>query len=130
MSLNDTLANSLSSILNKERIGSKEVVIRPASKVIKEVLEVMQSNGYIGEVKQIDTTRGNELHVSLLGRLNNCNAIKPRFSVTLDEFTKFEKRFLPAKDFGFLIVTTNQGIMTHSEAKEKHIGGKLIAYCY
>ncbi|MFW6230488.1 MAG: 30S ribosomal protein S8 [Nanoarchaeota archaeon] len=130
MTLNDTLANSLSALLNRERIGSKECVIRPASKVIKKVLEVMHEKGYLGEVKEFETTRGKELHVTLLGRLNKCNAIKPRFSVTLDTFTKFEKRFLPAKDFGMLIVTTNQGIMAHAEAKEKQIGGKLLAYCY
>ncbi len=130
MSTNDTLANSLSYILNMERIGVKECVISPSSKVIKEVLRVMHESGYVGEIKENETSRGIELHVTLLGRLNKCNAIKPRFSVGLDTYTKFEKRFLPAKDFGMLIVTTNQGIMKHSEAKEKNIGGKLIAYCY
>ncbi len=130
MAMNDTLANSLSYILNMERIGSKECVIRPSSKVIMKVLQVMHENGYIGEVKEETTSRGNELHVSLLGRLNKCNVVKPRFSVGLNTYTKFEKRFLPAKDFGFLIVTTNRGIMTHIEAKEKRIGGKLLAYCY
>ena len=130
MAMNDTLANSLSYILNMERIGAKTCIIKPSSKVIKKVLTVMHEHGYIGEVKEEVTSRGNELHVSLLGRLNKCNVVKPRFSVGLNTYTKYEKRFLPAKDFGFLIVTTNQGIMTHAEAKEKRIGGKLLAYCY
>ncbi|MFP4117641.1 MAG: 30S ribosomal protein S8 [Candidatus Woesearchaeota archaeon] len=130
MAMNDTLANSLSYMLNMEQIGVKECVIRPSSKVIKKVLEVMHQKGYIGEVKENITTRGSELHVTLLGRLNRCNVVKPRFSVGLNTYTKFEKRFLPAKDFGFLIITTNEGIMTHDEAKEKRIGGKLLAYCY
>ena len=59
-----------------------------------------------------------------------CGAIKPNFSVKKDGFEKFEKRYLPAKDFGVLIVSTSQGIMTHVEAKEKKLGGKLIAYVY
>ncbi len=130
MAMNDTLANSLSYILNMEHIGSRQCVIRPSSKVIKKVLEVMHEKGYVGEIKEEVTSRGAELHVTLLGRLNRCNVVKPRFSVGLNTYTKYEKRFLPAKDFGFLIVTTNQGIMTHTEAKEKKIGGKLLAYCY
>ncbi len=130
MTLNDTLSNSLSGILNKEKVGAKEYIVVPSSKIIKKVLQVMHESGYIGEVIENETTRGVELKVTLLGRINNCNVVKPRFSVTLDTFTKFEKRFLPAKDFGILIVTTNQGIMTHTEAKDKKIGGKLLAYCY
>jgi len=45
-------------------------------------------------------------------------------------YEKFEKRYLPAKDFGMIIVSTNQGIMTHIEAKEKGLGGRLLAYVY
>jgi small subunit ribosomal protein S8 len=37
---------------------------------------------------------------------------------------------LPARNFGFLILTTSDGILTHVEARERGIGGKLIAYCY
>ena len=130
MSLNDTLANSLSYIMNVEKIGAKECIIKPSSKVIKKVLDVMHDFGYIGEVVETETTRGKQITVSLLGRINNCNVVKPRFSVSLDNFTKYEKRFLPAKDFGIIIVTTNKGIMTHNQAKELQIGGKLLAYCY
>ena len=43
---------------------------------------------------------------------------------------KFEKRYLPAKDFGILLVTTNKGVMTHEEAKKNHVGGKLLAYVF
>ncbi|MEM3026452.1 MAG: 30S ribosomal protein S8, partial [Thermoproteota archaeon] len=43
---------------------------------------------------------------------------------------KFEKMFLPAFNVGLLIVSTPQGLMTHSEAKSRKIGGRLIAYVY
>lgn len=130
MTLNDTLANALSKMMNLEKIGAKECTIKPTSKVIKKVMGVLHDNGYIGELTEVESSNGNTLVVSMLGRINKCNAIKPRFSITLDTYDKFEKRFLPAKNFGIIIVTTNQGIMTHREAKEKRIGGKLLAYCY
>ena len=46
------------------------------------------------------------------------------------DFEKFERRYLPAKDMGILIVSTPAGIMTHVEAKKKGLGGRLLAYCY
>ena len=128
--LNDPLANALSAILNAEKIGRKECIIRPISKIIKKVLGVMKDNLYIGEAQEIQDARGGSIKVSLIGNVNNCGAIKPRFSVKKDLYEKFEKRFLPAKDMGLIIVSTSQGIMTQEEAKKKNLGGKLLAYCY
>ena len=66
----------------------------------------------------------------MLGTINKCGVIKPRLGVKKNNFEKFEKRYLPSKDFGFLIVSTSKGLMVHNEAKEKGVGGNLIAYCY
>ncbi len=128
--LNDPLANALSNILNKENARTKECIIKPSSKIIKEVLKIMKNNYYVGEFKEIEDSKGNMLSVQLLNNINKCGVIKPRFSVKKDGYEKFEKRFLLAKDFGILIVSTPQGIMTNDEAKKKGIGGKLLAYCY
>ena len=128
--LNDPLANALSTMLSKENARTKECLIKPSSKIIKEVLKIMKDNYYVGEFKEMGDSKGNMLRVNLLNSINKCGVIKPRFSVKKDGYEKFEKRFLPAKDFGILIVSTPQGIMTNNEAKKKLIGGKLLAYCY
>jgi small subunit ribosomal protein S8 len=130
MSLNDPLANALSHIKNCEIAAKKKVTIRDSSKLIKEVLTILKNKGFIEGFKEIIASKGNYIEVDLKGAINNCGAIKPRFSVTLDNYEKFEKRYLPAKDFGIIIVSTNKGIITHSEALEKNLGGRLIAYCY
>lgn len=130
MSLNDPLANALSRILNNEKIGRDTCIIKPTSKLIKKVLDIMKDNGYIGEYKEIEDGRGNILHINLLGNINKCNVIKPNFSVKNKNYEKFEKRYLPAKDMGIILVSTPRGILTHLDAKGKKTGGKLIAYCY
>ena len=130
MSLNDPLANLMSMIQTYDDLGKPEVVFNISSKLIKSVLSVMHNHGYIGTYDERDLGKTKELKINLLGRINKCGVIKPRFSVTLDEIEKFEKRYLIAKDFGFLIISTSKGVMTHNEAKEKGLGGKLIAYCY
>ena len=130
MSLNDPLSNTMSKILNHEKVGQKECVVKPMSKTIKKVLDILNAEGYIGKYEQVEDGRGNYLKINMLGNINNCGAIKPRFSVKTDGYEKFEKRYLPSKNFGVLIVSTPQGFMTHYKAKEKNIGGKLIAFCY
>jgi small subunit ribosomal protein S8 len=128
--LNDTLANTLNNINMATKSGKQECIVKPSSKVIIKVLEMMRDAKYIGSVEVIDDKKSGMIKINLIGGLNKCGAIKPRFPVKTDNFEKFEKRYLPAKDFGFIIVSTPEGLMTHSEAKEKKIGGKIIAYVY
>lgn len=125
----DPLADVLSIIKNAEKVGKSECVTR-ASKEIKSVLKVMQDNNYIGTVDFIDDGRSGKFKIELKGRVIDCKAIKPRFSVKADQFEKWEKRFLPARKFGILILTTPKGIISHKEAKKQKIGGRVLAYVY
>lgn len=130
MVLNDPLANALSLISNAEKVGKSDCVIKPVSKIILKVLDIMKANNYIGEYKIVKDNSGDYVTLGLVGNINKCNVIKPRFSVRRDEFEKFEKRYLLADGFGIIVVSTPKGMMTLEEAKEKKIGGKLLAYCY
>lgn len=130
MVLNDPLASTLNKILGAEQRSVKELRIYPSSKVIKKVFDLLKENHYLGEYKEMQDLKGNFLVLNLLGNINKCGAIKPRFSVKKDDYEKFEKRFLPAKDFGLIVVTTPKGIMTHIEAKKQGVGGRLLAYIY
>ncbi|RLF16816.1 MAG: 30S ribosomal protein S8 [Thermoprotei archaeon] len=129
----DPLANALSTIMNNEMRGHKEAIITPASKLIAMVLRVMQRYGYIGEFEHIDDGRWGKIKVQLLGRINRCGVIKPRFSVKykeLREMPHWLRKYLPSRDIGILILTTSQGVMSHREALERKIGGVLLAYVY
>jgi len=127
---NDPLAAALAKILNAEKVGKREVLIKPASSIIKRVLSIMNEQGYVGSFEEVDDGKGGVLKVYLLGNINKCGVIKPRFSTAKDEFEKWEKRYLPAKDFGIIVVSTPYGLVTHNLAKDKQTGGRLIAYCY
>ena len=127
---NDNLANVLSAIDNAEKVGRPQVVATRSGGVVTRVLEVMKTSGYVESYSIEEDGRGGKLTVKLQKAINRVGAIKPRFSVKADNFVKFEKRYLPAQGFGMLIVSTPQGIMTHTQAKEKNAGGKLLAYCY
>jgi small subunit ribosomal protein S8 len=125
----DLLADVLATIKNTEAIGRRECTT-PASKVIRGVLKVMQKHGYIGEFEYIEDGKGGKFKIHLKGRINNCNVIRPRFSVQITEFIKWEKSFLPSENVGVLIVTTSRGIMDQKEAIEQKTGGKLLGFVY
>jgi len=129
----DPLANALSTIMNNEMRGNREAIIMPASKLIAMVLRVMQKYGYIGEFEHIDDGRWGKIKVQLLGRINKCGVIKPRFSVKykeLREMPQWLRKYLPSRDIGIIIISTPQGVMSHHEALERRIGGVLLAYVY
>jgi len=106
------------------------VLLRPISKVLVKFLRCMQKHGYINEFEIIDDNRGGKIVVELNGRLNKCGVISPRFDLPLKKFEDFTASVLPSRQFGFIILTTNQGIMDHEEARRKHIGGKVLGFFY
>ena len=130
MTLVDPIADALISIKNGDLASKKECMFRPASKLLGEILKIMQKGGYIGTFEFIDDGREGIYKIQLNGKINECRAIKPRYAVKKDGFEKYEKRYLPSKDIGVLIVTTPAGVLTHREAKGKGSGGRLVAYIY
>ncbi len=130
MAMNDVLANVLTTIKNHESVAKQEVLARPSSKLVTETLKIMQKQGFIGDFEIIEDGRGGVYRISLKHSINDCGVIKPRFPVKLMEYEKWEQRFLPGRGVGILIVSTNQGIMTQKDAKQKGIGGVLLAYVY
>jgi len=130
MTLNDPLANALSKLLTAEKLSKETITVYPASNLIKGVLEVLNKNLYVGDYVEKEDDKGNYLIINLLGRINKCGVVKPRFSAKKAGFEKFEKRFLPSRDFGILIISTPKGLMTHKEAIKNNLGGRIIAYCY
>jgi len=128
--MHDVINDAISTIKNYERIGKSECVVRPKSKLLVEILRIFQNGGYIGEFEVSDDGRGGSIRIKLVKRINDCGVIKPRYAVKSDEFQKWEQRFLPARDLGMLIVSTPKGVMSHLDAKEKGLGGRLVAYVY
>lgn len=125
----DLLNDALSKIKNAGNAGKDECVIK-ASKLVSRVLGVMRENGYISEFEHIEDGRGGKFRVKLPGTINNCGVIKPHFSVKRKNLEKYESRYLLGQNFGVLILTTTNGVVSHSKAKETGTGGKLLAYVY
>lgn len=121
----DVVADGLNQMMNALRARKNSVTLRYHSKLLTSVLAIAKLKGYVKSYAIED----GKLNI-VFDKLNACNAIKPRFVVNVKEIEIYTKRFLPAKDLGTIIISTNQGLMTHQTAQDKNVGGSLIAYFY
>jgi small subunit ribosomal protein S8 len=130
MAANNVMGNLFATIYNNEIRNKKECLVIPASKLATAVLQSMSKNKYIGEFELIDDGIAGKFKIQLLGRINRCGSISPRYSIPRTGYTRWERQFLPAVGVGILIVSTSQGVMSHNEAQEKGLGGRLVGYVY
>ena len=130
MTANDPLSNALSGLNNAESVGHLSHTVQPASNTIGSILEVFYDRGYISGFEFVEDGKAGKFEVELKGAINECGPVKPRYSTGVDELEKWEKRYLPARDYGTLVVTTSRGVMSHYDAREQGIGGQVIAYVY
>ena len=123
----DIVADALNKIRNANRAGKEKVKISIISNLFIEVLKIMKQKGVIKSYKIDSKEKSAEVTI---GKMGECKAIKPRFTVKTSQIEKYIIRYLPAKGYGTIIVSTNKGLKTHEEALEENIGGCLIAYFY
>merc|ERR1712151_1204618 len=121
------LNDCLKKMVNAEKAGKRQVLLRPVSKVVIKFLRVMQKHGYINDFEIVDDQRAGKIVVDLNGRLNKTGVISPRFDLN---FKNFVYQILPSRQFGYIVLTTNKGIMDHEEARKNHIGGKVLGFFY
>ena len=123
----DIVADGLNMIYNAKRARKASVEIKRISNLLMEILKMMKQEGAIKKYK----INGKDKSVEVaIGEMSKCKAIKPRFSVQSEQIERYRRRYLPSRNLGVMIVSTNKGLMTHEEAQEQNIGGSLIAYFY
>jgi len=123
----DIVADALNMIKNAKKAGKENIEIKIISNVLIEILKIMKQEKAIKKYK-IDAK---EKSITLtIGELSDCRSIKPRFSCDKTQIEKYRRRYLPSRNMGTLIISTNKGLMTHKEAQEENIGGCVMAYFY
>jgi len=122
----DIVADGLNQVMNAKRVQKQELTIKRYSKVLLNLFEMMKAKGHIDFEADVDTKT---VKVSIL-KLNECKAIKPRYYVAVGGIDKYLRRFLPSRNFGTLVISTNKGMLSHKEAVKGNLGGSVVAYFY
>ena len=122
----DIVADGLNQIMNAKRIGKRELTIKRYSKVLLNLFEMMKSKGHI----EYDVNEEEKTVTVKIIKVNECRAVKPRYYAGVADIDKYLRRFIPSRNFGSLIISTNKGLMDHKDAVANNLGGSVIAYFY
>ena len=131
MVMTDPIADMLTRIRNANQMKHETVDI-PASKLKKEILEVLKAEGYIVGYKVIKGDVQDVIRVTL--KYNDSERVvkglkrisKPGLRV----YAKTNEIPKVLNGLGIAVISTSKGIMTDREARKQKVGGEILAYIW
>ncbi len=132
MVLTDPIADFLTRIRNANMAKHDSVEI-PASNIKKSLAEILKQEGFIRDYEVTEDGKQGVIKIDLKYGPNGERVIsglkrisKPglRNYVSADNLPKV------LNGLGIAIVSTSAGILTDKEAREKNVGGEVIAYVW
>ncbi|GHV97508.1 30S ribosomal protein S8 [Lactobacillus nasalidis] len=132
MVLTDPIADFLTRIRNANMAKHDSVEV-PASNIKKSLAEILKQEGFIRDYEVTEDGKQGVIKITLKYGPNGERVIsglkrisKPglRNYVSADNLPKV------LNGLGIAIVSTSAGILTDKEAREKNVGGEVIAYVW
>ncbi|CAM4243685.1 MULTISPECIES: 30S ribosomal protein S8 [Weissella] len=132
MSMTDPIADFLTRIRNANMVRHDSVEV-PASKIKKDIAEILKSEGFVRDVEYIEDDKQGVIRVFL-----KYSADKTRVITGLKRISKPGLRTYVKSDnvpkvlngLGIAIISTSEGVITDKEARAKKIGGEVLAYVW
>jgi small subunit ribosomal protein S8 len=133
MSMSDPIADMLTRIRNGNT-AKHDTVDVPVSKIKKAIADILTNEGYIKGYELIEDGVKSTMRITLkYGKDKNEKVI-----TGIKKISKPGLRVFAGKDelpkvlggLGVAIISTSQGVMTDKEAREKGIGGEVIAFVW
>ena len=132
MAMTDPIADFLTRIRNANMVKHESVEV-PASKMKRDIAEILKNEGFIRDVEYIDDDKQGIIRVFLKYGKNNERVISGlrRISKTgLRSYVKADAVPKVLNGLGIAILSTSEGVMTDKDARAKKIGGEVIAYVW
>nr|YP_009393150.1 ribosomal protein S8 [Bostrychia moritziana]ARW61712.1 ribosomal protein S8 [Bostrychia moritziana] len=131
--INDTISDMLTRIRNAN-LAKHQIIKVPATKITKNILEVLTEEGFIYTFEEINENLSNYILISLKYKGKNKGPIitelkrisKPGLRVYANH--KELPRVLGG--IGIAIISTSQGIMTDKNARQLGLGGEVLFYIW
>ena len=127
MSLSDPVGDMLARIKNSLMRNHKKVQL-PSSKFKVKIVEVLKSEGYIIDYKEISEDKKVNLQINLKYNSGNpvINSIERISKPGRRIFSSAESLPKINNGLGIAIVSTPKGVMTDIDARKQKIGGEII----
>jgi len=131
MVMTDPIADMLTRIRNANQMRHATVDM-PASKLKKQVLELLKKEGYIVNISVIKGDVQDTLRVTLK-YLQNDRVIKGLKRISkpgLRVYAKTNEIPKVLNGLGIAVISTSSGIVTDREARKQKVGGEILAYVW
>jgi small subunit ribosomal protein S8 len=127
MSRTDLIADTFTVIRNAIMVRKENADV-PASKITKNILDILKRENYIDNYKVIDDNRQGILRIYLkyVGKKSAIRNIQRVSKPSLRTYVKHEKVPLVLRGLGLAIISTSKGLMTDKEAREQGLGGEVV----
>ena len=131
MVMTDPIADMLTRIRNANQMKAETVDI-PASKLKKQILELLRDEGYIASIKEIKGKPVNKLRVTLryMQTERVVKGLKRISKPGLRVYAKSGEVPKVLNGLGIAVVSTSKGIISDREARKQNIGGEILAYVW
>ncbi|GAB2266970.1 40S ribosomal protein S15a-5 [Dionaea muscipula] len=124
------LNDALRTIVNAERRNKGVTELRNVSSLMCSFFSIMKTRGYIKDFQVHDLHRVGRITVELAGRINDCKALTYRQYLKAKDIEEYKLRTLPTKQWGYVVMTTPNGVLDHEEAMKQNVGGQVLGYFY
>ena len=128
--MTDPIADMLTRLRNAN-IAFHDDVIMPSSKVKEALARILEREGYITgfEVATDDTRPGRQLKITLKytpDRKRTISGLRRISKPGLRVYSKADGVPRVLGGMGISILSTNQGLMTDREARQRRVGGEIL----
>ena len=132
MAMTDPIADFLTRIRNANMVKQESEEV-PASKMKRDIAEILKNEGFIRDVEYIDDDKQGIIRVFLKYGKNNERVISGLRRISKPGLRSYVKADAVPKvlnGLGIAILSTSEGVMTDKDARAKKIGGEVIAYVW
>jgi small subunit ribosomal protein S8 len=132
MVMTDPIADMLTRIRNANMVRHESVEF-PASRMKREIAEILKREGFIRDAEYIEDSKQGTLRVFLKYGSNNEKVITGLKRISKPGLRVYaQANDIPRvlRGLGIAILSTNKGVMTDKEARQSKVGGEVIAYIW
>jgi small subunit ribosomal protein S8 len=132
MVMTDPIADMLTRIRNANMVRHEKLEV-PASKIKKEIAEILKSEGFVRDFELIEDNKQGIIRIFLKYGANNERVITGLKRISkpgLRVYAKTGEVPRVLNGLGIAIVSTSHGVLTDKEARSKQVGGEVLTYVW
>lgn len=132
MVMTDPIADFLTRIRNANTARHEAFEV-PASNMKIAIAKILKDEGYIKDYEIVEDNKQNVIRISLKYGKNKERVIKNLRRISkpgLRVYAKSDDIPKVLNGLGIAIISTSEGVLTDKEARNRHVGGEVLAYVW